>query len=119
MQRVTKNVTHAVPITERSIAKGFLEFVLPGDFDLIENVCCDRPEWTIYLRGSGSDKISLKNLQIWMANAFYLKMIVVVKIPQGESAGQLSISYDGTVFEGQCRKNILLKNTAVATRLML
>lgn len=115
---IITSITHTVPITEYSIARGYLEFELPGDCDLIENIVCDQPEWTTYLRGAGADKISLKNLQIWMANALFSKMIIVVKIPKGESVDTLTISYKGTVYEGQCRNNILLKNKAIATRLL-
>jgi len=53
-----------------------------------------------------------------MANALFSKMIIVVKIPKGESVDTLTISYKGTVYEGQCRNNILLKNKAIATRLL-
>lgn len=111
------NVTQTVPITERCVTRGIVEFTLPRDCDLIENVLCSRPKWTIYLRGAGADKISLKKLQIWMANALYSNMVVVVKIPEGESATDLDISYKCTIYDSRSRTSIFLKNTSIASRI--
>lgn len=111
------NVIQPVTNTEHSVTKGFVEFMLPRDCDLIENVLCNRPEWTIYLRGAGADRISLKKLKIWMANALYSNMVVVVKIPEGESATGLAISYMCTIYDRKSRTSIFLKNTSIATRI--
>lgn len=111
-------VTHTVPVTSYSIKRRLLEFTIPRDCDLVENVTCDQVDWPIYLRGAGADKITLKNLKILMVNALYSKINIVVKIPRDVSEMEeknIGITFLCTVYNPKARDELRLKTTSIAT----
>jgi len=71
---------HTVPITPNDRANGFIAFIIPARSDVVDEITCTPKSLSIYLRGAGTDKIPVDGLSIYLHNAIFSYMTLIVEL---------------------------------------
>jgi hypothetical protein len=71
---------HTVPINPNDRANGFIAFTIPARSDVVDEITCSPKSLKIYLRGAGTDKIPVDGLSIYLHNAIFSSMVLIVEL---------------------------------------